>query len=302
MLESMKLNEYTTDYQEDIETLWVTMHSLQRQCFTPGLLREGLEICNQLDASNTPPKYLVLLSGHPDIFNSGGDLVKFTEFIVKKDRQGLLDYGLACIDLIYWLMTGGKHHITTIAGVAGDALGGGFESALACNYLFAEKRSQFAFPEIIFRLFPGMGGFILLEKYLGIREAERAVAESTRYSAEELFTKGVVYNLFENGECRKGIEQKIKSLYKKNESIGVLQMLKRRALDVSYNDLKYNVEQWVDVALNISDKDLRMMAALSRKQTKKAPQITPIAVETRVKKLHVSAEANQNVQMALGLE
>jgi DSF synthase len=47
--------------------------------------------------------------------------------------------------------------VTTIALVQGDALGGGFETALSSNVLIAERSAKLGFPEILFNLFPGMG-------------------------------------------------------------------------------------------------------------------------------------------------
>ena len=50
---------------------------------------------------------------------------------------------------------------TTISLVQGDALGGGFEAALAGDVVIAEKSAQFGFPEVMFNLFPGNGGIQL---------------------------------------------------------------------------------------------------------------------------------------------
>jgi len=47
--------------------------------------------------------------------------------------------------------------LTTISLAQGDALGGGFEAALSCSVIIAERRARFGFPEVMFNLFPGMG-------------------------------------------------------------------------------------------------------------------------------------------------
>ena len=44
--------------------------------------------------------------------------------------------------------------MTTISLVQGDALGGGFESALSSDIIVAEESAQLGLPEILFNLFP----------------------------------------------------------------------------------------------------------------------------------------------------
>src|SRR3546814_13167359 len=51
-----------------------------------------------------------------------------------------------------------------VALVDGDALGGGFELALACQTIVAESGVQMGFPEVLFGLFPGMGAYSLLSQ------------------------------------------------------------------------------------------------------------------------------------------
>src|SRR5579863_6203152 len=48
--------------------------------------------------------------------------------------------------------------LTTIAAVHGVAFGGGFELALACDLIIADKMTRFCFPELRLGLIPGFGG------------------------------------------------------------------------------------------------------------------------------------------------
>ena len=45
-----------------------------------------------------------------------------------------------------------------IACIRGFALGGGFETALACHYRIASADAKFAFPEVSLGILPGAGG------------------------------------------------------------------------------------------------------------------------------------------------
>jgi enoyl-CoA hydratase/carnithine racemase len=55
----------------------------------------------------------------------------------------------------------------TIAAVHGVCFGGGFELALACDMIIADKMARFAFPELRLGLIPGFGGIPRLKRDLG---------------------------------------------------------------------------------------------------------------------------------------
>jgi enoyl-CoA hydratase len=57
--------------------------------------------------------------------------------------------------------------LTTIAAVHGVTFGGGFEVALACDLIIADKMARFCFPELRLGLIPGFGGIPRLKRDLG---------------------------------------------------------------------------------------------------------------------------------------
>src|SRR5216683_3842438 len=57
--------------------------------------------------------------------------------------------------------------LTTIAAVHGVTFGGGFELALACDLIIADKMTRFCFPELRLGLIPGFGGIPRLNRDLG---------------------------------------------------------------------------------------------------------------------------------------
>jgi DSF synthase len=268
--------EIIVDYEAGSSVIWVSMKSKSRQCFTLTMFLEMLDLFQTLDEYGTPypgvygdVKYLVLSSEHPDIFNCGGDLDYFSEMVATQDWDRLMEYGIGCIDLVYWGLSGGKREITTIAYVTGSALGGGFEAALSCNYIFAEEQAVFAFPEALFGFFPGMGGYVLLERFTGPNEADRAFATGKRYSAKELNKLGAIYTLTEKGKGKQAIDDFIHARMSNENTHWALQKIKQRMQNISYDTLKHSIDLWVETAKKLTKRDLRMMKILTKRQKRK---------------------------------
>jgi enoyl-CoA hydratase/carnithine racemase len=57
--------------------------------------------------------------------------------------------------------------LTTVAAVHGVTFGGGFELALVCDLIVADKLARFCFPELRLGLIPGFGGVPRLKRDLG---------------------------------------------------------------------------------------------------------------------------------------
>ncbi|SAL73751.1 short chain enoyl-CoA hydratase [Caballeronia arvi] len=83
----------------------------------------------------------------------------------------------------------------TIAMVNGYALGGGFELALACDFLVASENASFAFPEITLNTMPGWGGTQLAVAKLGLACAKRFVLSGRRFSARECGPAGFIHEV-----------------------------------------------------------------------------------------------------------
>ena len=272
----MEYKELVVTHLPGDPTIWVSMKSNYRQCFTLTMLQELLDLLRNLDKYGSPDKtpsdnirYLVLKSEHSSIYSTGGDLLYFAELVQKRDRAMLMDYATKCIDLIYWAIYGGERNITTIASVSGDALGGGFETALACQYIIAEEQVHFSFPETLFGLFPGMGGFTLFSKHVGATEADRAVCTGKRYSAKDLSERGAIYTLAQTGQAESETNKFIKTRLQHESANQALRQLKIQQFHNIYDQLVLNIELWVQSALDLSDYDLRKLQTLVKRQKRK---------------------------------
>jgi len=250
---------------------WFLMKGAPRPSFTPQLLGEiniYFDTVKQdmTESNGEKYDYLVLGSDVDGVFNLGGDLELFSSYIRNKNRDGLLDYAMRSIDLVYQNLTHLGEDLTTISLIQGDALGGGFESAVSANIVIAEKGSKIGLPEVLFNLFPGMGAFSLLSRKIGFAAAEKMILSGGLYTAEQLYDMGVVDILAEKGEGELAVYRYIKSNRRNMNSYRSMQKVKDICNQVSYQELADIGAVWADAAINLTEKDLRMMERLVRRQ------------------------------------
>lgn len=82
--------------------------------------------------------------------------------------------------------------VPVIAAVNGFALGGGFELALACDFIVASQNAKFGLPEVSLGLIPGYGGTQRLGRAIGKGKARFVTLTGDIYSAEQAYAWGVV--------------------------------------------------------------------------------------------------------------
>lgn len=267
--------QLTTYFDVHNGVAWGYMRSEPRPCFTPALLQELLAWCHaiaeQIDDPDQPDvRYMVTASAHPGVFNYGGDLNRFAQLIAAGDRDHLVQYARACIEPLY-LNAVHLHRagLKTIALVQGDALGGGFECALSSNVLVAERGTKLGFPEILFNLFPGMGALSLLGRRVGYQKAEQMILSGRLYLAEELHELGVVDVLAEPGDGERAVNEYIRREARCRNGALALRSVRDELQPISHSELMRVADIWVDAALRLEAKDLRMMERLVSRQTGK---------------------------------
>ncbi len=269
-----QLNTY---YDEKFRVGWFLMKAEPRPCFTPTLLQELAAYLadvknDMLNSRGEKYDYLVVGSEVEGIFNLGGDLDLFTHYINQRDREGLLGYAIQCIDILYQNMHHYNVDLTTISLIQGDALGGGFEAALSGNIIIAERGVKMGLPEVLFNLFPGMGAYSLLSRKIGAIKAEQMILSGRIYKAEELYDMGVIDILAEPGEGETAVYQYIKSANRASNSYQAMRRVKDICNNITYEELTRIANVWADAALNLSDKDLRMMQRLVKRQNSRIGQ------------------------------
>lgn len=256
----------------------VSMHPSPRPSFNPELL-DDLEtfrdsvaemVRGEIERTGSSTiRYAVLASDMPDIFNFGGDLHHFIERIRANDRDGLLDYALACIRCTHSFSNSFGVPLTSIALVQGRAQGGGFEAALSANVLIAERGTQLGFPEVLFNLFPGMGAYSFLSRKVAPSIAERLILSGNLYEAEYLHEIGVVDILAEPGKGVERMHAYMKEADKHDHVHGLMQRIRATHNRVPFEELREITELWVESALRLSERELRTMERLVRAQDRR---------------------------------
>jgi DSF synthase len=273
-----RLRHLDVSYDQSSRAIWVEFKYNSRPCFTTALIDDVRSVQHSIRETaqaeyhgghNDRLLYQVLASTDRRVFNLGGDLSYFIELIEVGDRESLYRYARTCVDIQYATATHYDIPFTTIAIVEGEALGGGFEAALSANVLVAEPRARFGFPEISFGMFPGMGALSLLLRKITPGMARRLIMDHRIYTANELYDLGVIDVLAHEGQARAAAMDYMRRHSALAPGMHGFQGAVDRAVPVSYEELTDIADIWVDTALQISEKNRRLMAYFARAQSRR---------------------------------
>ncbi|WP_246263215.1 crotonase/enoyl-CoA hydratase family protein [Parasphingopyxis algicola] len=272
------LGQLDVSWDEERKALWTYMTPNGRPSFNLAMLHDfdvwQNEIARLYGEGGEQLEYLILGSRFPGVWNFGGDLGLFSQYIRGQNRQALVDYGRACNNILFRNMKGLELPIVTIGLVQGQALGGGFEALMSFNVIVAERSAKFGLPEIAFGLFPGMGAHALLARRLGFAKAESMILSGKTYTAEEMLDLGLVHYLVEDGEGEQAVLDYIGQNSRRHAGNHAVFKASREVWPVTLGELNSIVEIWADTALKLQDSDLRLMERLVRAQSKLSAKIS----------------------------
>jgi DSF synthase len=281
-----RLRHLHVAYDHNSRAIWVEFKYQHRPCFSRGLLDDLSIVQRSIKqivrtgyrlGQSSRLLFQILASADKRVFNLGGDLAYFIKLIGAGNREGLRQYAKTCIDIQYASLTHYDVPFATIALVEGTALGGGFEAALSANILIAETRARFGFPESSFGLFPGMGALSLLLRKINPAMARRLIMDNRVYTAAELYDLGVVDILAQDGHGRKAAIDYMRRNISKVHGLHGFQAALDRVLPITYDELSDIIDLWVDTALQLSEKNRRLMAYFARAQTKRFVTVESVA-------------------------
>ncbi|QJB68052.1 crotonase/enoyl-CoA hydratase family protein [Parasphingorhabdus halotolerans] len=270
-------NEISLRFDKPDEIFWCYMNQKSRPSYTYELGDEIQQVQDWIHTNyamgatkpDHPLRYFVCGSKTPGIYNLGGDLEHFADCIRRRDLGALKKYARTCVHMQYANSTGYGAPVITMALVQGDALGGGFEHALAFDILVAEKSARMGLPEILFNLFPGMGAYSFLRQRLGRKETERFILEGKLFTATELYEMGVVDILAEDGQGEAAIIEYTKANQRRFHAERAVYRARRISDPVSLDELLEVTDMWAETALYLDEADVRKMERLAMAQDRR---------------------------------
>lgn len=91
--------------------------------------------------------------------------------------------------------------LVTIAAVHGVTFGGGFELALTCDLIIADKMARFCFPELRLGLIPGFGGIPRLKRDIGNAVVRDLLLTGRSINAAKAQSVGLVSQIAAEGDA-----------------------------------------------------------------------------------------------------
>jgi len=134
------------------------------------------------EALTADPPGAVVVTGGERIFAAGADISEFGGPEEGRVITTAIHDSLRALAEIPRLV---------IAAVAGYALGGGCELALACDYRVASERAVFGQPEILLGIIPGGGGTQRLPRLVGPARAKEIMITGRQIKADEALRIGL---------------------------------------------------------------------------------------------------------------
>ena len=262
------------------DVYWAHMHGDHevapvRSCFNSDLVGDLRRYQDELGARlrNRPLAHLdagpvhLVLGSVTDAFSLGGDLALFSRLIQERNREALRAYAHEAVRLVHGFHAGLHAGVHSIAMVQGDALGGGFEIALSCHTIVAERGVLMGLPEVLFDLFPGMGAYSFMCQRVSSQLAEKIMLEGRMYTSDEFHKMGLVDVLVPKGEGLQAVEDVMRANRRHPNARAALHQVRE---PVPMSELMRITDIWVETALRLGDKSIRTMERLVRAQSRRS--------------------------------
>jgi len=150
-------------------------------------LRTMAELDEALDAARVQRARVVVIRGEGDkAFCAGGDLKELERMRSDKDAAAMARRMRSTLDRI------AASKVPVIAGVNGDAFGGGAELALACDFRIAAAHARIGFTQVSLGLMPAWGASERLAALVGRGQALHLLLMGRVLTAAEAHEAGLV--------------------------------------------------------------------------------------------------------------
>jgi enoyl-CoA hydratase/carnithine racemase len=189
---------------------------------------------------------LIIYSALKCGFCAGADLRELYERSQKLERQEAAAGVRGFLERIHAVMnTIDAAPLTTIAAVHGVTFGGGFELALVCDLIIADKMARFCFPELRLGLVPGFGGIPRLKRDLGNAVVRDLLLTGRSFNATKAQQIGLVSQVVAEGEALRVARGTAAQLGKfdRRTAIAAKQFIK----PIPYDELRHEIDIFCDL-------------------------------------------------------
>ena len=135
--------------------------------------------------------------------------------------------------------------LTTIAAVHGVTFGGGFELALVCDIIIADRMARFCFPELRLGLIPGFGGIPRLKRDLGNAVVRDLLLTGRSFNVMKAQQIGLVSQIAAEGEALRVARATASQVGKFNRRTVVA--AKAFVKPIPYEELKREIDIFCDL-------------------------------------------------------
>jgi len=204
-------------------------------------LRALEEFIEELEIASSHASALIIYSTLPGGFSAGADLRELHEkgrTVTLAQRVADVRQFLERIQRVLNVLDASP--LTTIAAVHGVCFGGGFELALACDLIVADKMARFCFPELRLGLIPGFGGIPRLKRDLGNAVVRDLLLTGRSFSVQKAQAIGLVSQVAAEGEALRVARATAAQIAKfdRHTSVTAKQFIK----PIPYNELRREIE------------------------------------------------------------
>ena len=135
-------------------------------------------------------------------FSAGADLRELFQRGQEMEKRAALRGVREFLERIHAVMNAlDAAPLTTIAAVHGVTFGGGFELALVCDIIVADRMARFCFPELRLGLIPGFGGIPRLKRDLGNAVVRDLLLTGRSFNVMKAQQIGLVSQIAAEGEA-----------------------------------------------------------------------------------------------------
>ena len=189
---------------------------------------------------------LILHSAQAAGFCAGADLRELYERSQGMDKASALRGVHNFLERIHRVMnTIDALPITTIAAVHGVTFGGGFELALVCDIIIADRMARFCFPELRLGLIPGFGGIPRLKRDLGNAVIRDLLLTGRSFNATKAQQIGLVSQIAAEGEALRVARATASQVGKFDRA--TVAAAKKVVKPIPYEELKEEIDIFCDL-------------------------------------------------------